>query len=393
MAKDKYQFRAETPGTEKYIHLNNAGSSLMPEPVMKSTTDYLLEEFHKGGYETAADRQGDLDSFYQNCAEMLNAHPDEIAYTDSATTSWQRAFFSINWNHGDEIITGNAEYASNYLSFLRLQQIFDVRIRIASDNQWGETSAKNIAELVNSSTKLIAITHMPTLNGLINPVEEIGRIAKSNGIIYLVDACQSVGHIPLDVEKIGCDILSGTGRKYLRGPRGTGLLYVSVDIIPKLLPMSMDLFSSMWVSSDEFKLRKNAIKFEIFESNLAAKAGLSRAIRYYLDAGPENCFQMISELAVYLRNRLKMIKNVKLTDIGKNLSGIVCIEIPGKSPFEVSELLKKENIHVSAGAIQNSRLLFEKINVDEVLRISVHYFNTKEEIDKCCQALERVLSE
>lgn len=364
----------------------------MPEPVYRSMLNYAEEEWKKGGYETVAARSEELNTFYTESARMLNANSDEIAYTDSATTSWQRAFFGINWQNGDEIITANTEYASNYISFLRLKKWFDIKIHVARDNEYDEVDLNHLEELITDRTRLIAITHMPTMGGVVNPVEEVGKVAEKYGIIYMVDACQSVGHCPLDVKKIGCHILSGTGRKYLRGPRGTGLLYVNKNLIEELDPISIDLFSGQWMDLENYRMRKNAIRFETYEKNYAAKAGLARAIKYQNDLGIEKTWQRVQELAADFRDKLRAVPGITVHDSGRVQSGIVTLTLNGKTCAEVMEALQDRNINVAYAFTANSRLYMEKRGLQEVVRASVHYFNTEDEIEQVVYGLSECLS-
>jgi len=384
--------RNDTPGVGKVIHLNNAGASLATNQVVNAIAQYMNEELLYGGYETMTKNAESLNTFYVKTAEWINAYPYEIAFTDSATTAWQRAFFSIPWKNGDEIITCVAEYASNYISYLRLKKWFNIKIIVAQDNEFGEVSTLSIEKLITSKTKLIAITHMPTLSGLVNPVEEIGKIAKLHEVFYMVDACQSVGQYPLDVEKIQCDFLSGTGRKFMRGPRGTGFLYVNKDIIQQLDPLSVDLFSAHWMDNETYKMRKDAIRFEQFESNLSLKMGLTAAIDYQLELGMENIWKRVTTLGDYLRNKLKEVDQVKVIDTGRVKSGIVCMEINNHDVFRLMDIMVVKGINVSAASVYNSRLFMEKYNHTEALRASVHYYNTEKEIDVFVEELGKLIN-
>ena len=383
--------RNDTPGSGSVIHFNNAGTALMSQNVIQAIRDYMDYEFMQGGYEAAADKSEELEGLYINAAKLINAQPNEIAFTDSATTSWNRAFFSINWKDGDEIITCNAEYSSNYISFLRLKKWFNVEIKVAEDNSWGETDPESVKGLITSKTKLIAITHMPSINGLINPVEEIGKIARAHEILFLLDACQSVGQYPVDVQKIGCDILSTTGRKFIRGPRGTGFLYVNSRILNQLDPLSTDLFSAQWEDKNNYKSREDARRFEQFESNLSLKMGLSEALNSILNIGINSIREHINQYALSLRSRLREIDGVEVLDVGRAQSGIITVALKSHNPFDIMQKLKTKGINTSPGSVLNGRLLLEKLDKNEILRISPHYYNTQEEADQFLNELQNLL--
>ena len=387
---DLHIIRADTPRTGEVVHLNSAGSSLMPTPVYQAMLDYQEEEWQNGGYETMSARAQELQGFYVQAAQLLNSDSEEIAFTDSATTSWQRAFFSLDWKNDDEIITSNTEYASNYISFLRLRKLFQITIRVAEDNEYGEVDVDHLESLINEKTRLLAITHMPTMGGVVNPAEEIGRIAKKHNILYILDACQSIGQYPLDVKKIGCHMLSGTGRKYLRGPRGTGLLYVQKDLIQEMDPFSIDLFSGQWMDMDSYRMRKNAVRFENFEKNYAAKVGLARAIQYQNDLGIRETWERIQYLGEIFRKGLSEIDGITVHDTGRVMSGIVTFSIAGKSAAETSKLLSESGVNVSFAFTANSRLYMEKKGLEEVVRASVHYFNTEDELALAFNVLSEI---
>ena len=373
--------RENTPGVENVVHLNNAGASLMPRIVLDSMKEYFDYELLNGGYETEAFFYKELQKFYDEAAVFLNAKPEEIAFTDSATESWQRAFFALPWKDGDEIITGNAEYASNYISFLRLQNNFKVKIKIAADNDSGETDPESIRQLLTEKTKLIAITHMPTAGGLVNPIEEIGQIASAHPALYLVDACQSVGQYPLDVHKIKCDILTGTGRKYLRGPRGTGLLFIRKEIMFELEPMSIDLFSANWSGENEYSIREDAKKFETYEKNFGALLGLKTALNYYNSLNKTDVWNRIQDLAQYLKEKLREFGITKIDNAGKIHSGLVSFDPEFMPALDLMKTLRAEKFNTSIGRVGNSRLYMKAIGMETILRASVHYYNTHEEID------------
>ena len=304
------KLRSETPGCAHVSHFNNAGSALMPQPVIDAQQEYLTHEINYGGYEAAEKFANRLKETYANIAELINAKPHEIAVTESATVAWGKAFFSLNFEPGDRIVTAMAEYASNYINYLQVEKNHQIQIEVVPNDEHGQISIEALEKLLkedkSSKTKkgkikLISITHIPTNGGLVNPAEKVGKLAKKYNVLYLLDACQSVGQMPVDVQKIGCDMLSATGRKYLRAPRGTGFLYVNENILTEMEPKVIDMTSAEWVAKDAYTIRPDAIRFENFEYNHAAKAGLSAAVRYALDLGIGNIWKRTQHLANLLR--------------------------------------------------------------------------------------------
>ena len=277
--------RNETRGCEYVTHFNNAGSSLMPAPVADYLYEFLQEEEMKGGYETAASRSIELENFYVRVAELINAKPKEIAFVENATRAWDMIFYSIPLKAEDQIITVRSEYGSNVIAYLHRAKQTGAELVILENNDDGEPDTNQLRKLINKKTKLISMSHIPTGGGLVNPANEIGAIANEYGVPYLLDACQSIGQMSVDVANIGCDFLSATGRKFLRGPRGTGFLYVKQDWIERLEPPLIDQFAADLLDEKTYLLRRDARKFENWERYFAGQAAFGRAIEYAMDFG------------------------------------------------------------------------------------------------------------
>jgi cysteine desulfurase / selenocysteine lyase len=380
-AIDLAAIRADTVGCESQIHLDNAGSSLPPRGVTNAVIGHLRREELVGGYAAEAENLAALEDTYDACAELVGATRDEIALVESATSAWQMAFHSIPFEDGDHIVTCVAEYASNYLAYLRLAQRVRVVIDVVPDDEHGQIDIARAAELVTDRTRLIAITHVPTNGGLVNPAEAIGEIARANGVLYLLDACQTVGQLPIDVRAIGCDFLSFTGRKYLRAPRGTGALFAKAQSAPDQ-PALIDLHSATWTDRSSYAVRSDARRFENFESNIAAKIGLGVAVRYALAIGVDVSWARIRELATRLRRRLSEIDGVTVRDKGAVKCGIVTFDVDGVDAAHVKAALASSNVVVNVTHRPSTFLDMTQRGIDSMVRASVHYFNTDDEIDR-----------
>lgn len=378
---DIHQLRRETAGTRYGAHFNNAGAALQPDVVLEAVQQYQQEEHRLGGYEAMMAFAGELNAVYDHVAEMLNATPGEIALQESATMAWYKAFRSVRWQPGDVILTAQAAYGTNYLGFLQIQRQLGVEFRVVPNNAYGEIDLDALVTMITPEVRMIALTHMPTNGGLVNPAEEVGRIARQNDLLYLLDACQSAGQKPLDVQALGCDFLSATGRKYLRAPRGTGFLYVRQVRLDELDPVFPDIYGANWVALDRYESAAGAQRFEHFEFNRANRLGLGAAVRYYLDLGPERLWGRVQELATYLRAQLRQVPGVTVHDAGREQGGIVTFTVAGHSPDAVKDHLTQHGIRCSIAWMGSARLDMERRGLERMVRTAVHYYNTHAEID------------
>jgi cysteine desulfurase/selenocysteine lyase len=386
------RLRADTPGCEHVIHLNNAGAGLMPGPVLDTIKSHLDLEATIGAYEAADRRRDALEGAYDVVADFLNASRDEIAFIENATRAWDMAFYSIPFKPGDRLLTAQAEYVSNYLAYLQAQKRYGIDIDVIPNDEYGQVSVAALEDMLDERVRLVAVTHVPTNGGLTNPVEAIGQVTRDAGVLYLLDACQSAGQMPLDVAGIGCDMLSATGRKYLRGPRGTGFLYVRKALVESLDPPFVDLHAAEWTATSEYELRPDARRFENWETNVAGKLGLSRAVQYAGDVGIAESWSRIQALAAGLRERLRGLRRVHVADEGHTLCGIVTFHVDGKASADVVSALRRRHINLSAVEVTSARLDLESRNLPALVRASVHYYNTDAELDDAAAAIEAVSS-
>lgn len=373
--------RKETLACDKIVHFNNAGASLMPTPVSEALHSYLKSEENIGGYETAALYSKKLDKVYSLASKLLNCSSDEIAFVENATRAWQLAFYSFKFKSGDKILTTLSEYGSNVIAYIQQAKRFNIEVIFVPNDIYGQIDIKALSNLIDDKVKLISISHIPTGGGLVNPAKKVGEIAKAAGIPFLLDACQSVGQIPIDVKEIGCDILCITGRKYLRGPRGTGLLYISKILLEQLEPPILDQHASELISPTEYIIRKDAKRFENWEQNFASKMALGVAIEYTLSWGMEAIGKRVYHLANIFRAKLSKIDGITLTDDGIEKCGIVTFMCKYLDPTQIKILMAKHKINVSTPKGSGSLVSFQSRGLTEVVRASVHYFNTEDEIN------------
>jgi selenocysteine lyase/cysteine desulfurase len=376
------QMRADTPAASRLIYLHNAGAALMPATVVAAMKQHIDLESEIGGY-AAADREAvRLDAVYGSVARLLNAAPDEIALMENATVAWQMAFYALLFRAGDRILTAEAEYAANYVAFLQVAKRTGAIIEIVPSDNSGELDIHALERMIDDRVKLIAITWVPTNGGLVNPAAAVGKIARAHGIPYLLDACQAVGQMEVDVDAIGCDMLSATGRKFLRGPRGTGFLYVRRPLLQQLEPPMIDHFAAPWVSRDQYQLRDDARRFETWENNYAARLGLGVAVDYALDIGLGPIEQRCRLLAGQLRNGLAAIKGVSIRDLGRTPGAIVSFTMDGYEADTIVSKAAAANITIGASHPSSTLIDAEVRALPVVVRASPHYYNTEAEIDR-----------
>ncbi len=386
------QLRAETKGTDERIHFNNAGASLPPDVVVETVINYLNEEAVYGGYETEYKYREELDNTYALIARLISAKKDEIAIVENASTAWILAFNGIDFKNGDEVIISEMEYVTNLIGFLNAKKTHGIEIKVIPNDESGNFSLAAFEKAISPKTKLIAVTHIPSTAGGMIPIIEIGKIARNHNILYLLDACQSAGQVPLDVKEIGCDMLAVTGRKYLRAPRGTGFLYVRKEVQNKLKPIFIDGFTAQWVSEDDFKIRDDARRFELYEKNRALTLGLGKAVEYALNIGIDRIWQRVQHLAALMRRQLAEINEVAIHDIGEQKCGIVTFSVTDIDSTVIKNKLAEKQINVSVGKAISTLIYMNKNHLSSVVRASVHYYNTEEEIIVMCSALAAILN-
>ena len=391
MALDVERARRETPGVEHVAHFNNAGAALPPAPVIDAVIEHLRAEARVGGYEAAAAAADRVQFAYSAIARLLGCGTDEVAVVENATRGWDMAFYALRFAPGDRILTARAEYASNAIAFLQVARRTGAVVEVVDNDESGQLSVDDLERRVQDDSrgpvKLIALTHVPTQGGLINPAEEVGVIAREHGVMYLLDACQSAGQMLLDVGRLGCDVLTATGRKFVRGPRGTGFLYVRRELAEALEPPFLDLHAARWTAADRYEIRADARRFENWECNIAAKIGLGVAVDYALSWGLEAIEERVTRLADLLRERLSTVDGVTVHDQGRRRCGIVTFTVNGASAADIQRRLAQRGVNTSVSRIDAARWDLGGRRLSELVRASVHYYNTEDEIEKLVSAL------
>ncbi|RSN66584.1 aminotransferase class V-fold PLP-dependent enzyme [Actinomadura sp. WAC 06369] len=382
---DVARLRADTPGCAEVTHLNNAGAALPPRPVIEAVNGHLALEAAIGGYEAAEREAAAIEHFYGAVSGLIGARADEIAYVENATRAWDMAFYAIPFAEGDRILTTVGEYSSNAIAYRQVAAAKGARVEVVPDGPDGAISLAALeAELAKGGVRLVSLNHVPTHNGLVNPAAEVGRLCGEHGVLYLLDACQSVGQLAVDVREIGCDMLSATGRKFLRGPRGTGFLYVRREIVTTLEPPFLDLRAAEWRAPD-YEPRPDARRFETWERFVAGQVGLAAAADYAAALGPDEIEKRVVALAAALRGELAARPGTSVLDRGTHRSGIVTFTVDGHEPDAIMRAARERgvNVNVTSPAAHG----YDPAAVPAAVRASVHYYNTEDDLDRLLAAL------
>ena len=379
--------RAITPGCANRSHLNNAGAALLSSVTIAAMTDYLQREALIGGYEAEAEAEDQIGATYASLAELVGALPSQIALFDNSTHAWNAACYSVPFHAGDRILTGRNEYGSAILAYLQLAQRTGAEVVVVPNDDAGQIDVAALADLIDERTKLIGLTWVPTAGGLVNPAADVGRLARAADVLYLLDATQAVGQFTVDVSTVGCDMLTGTGRKFLRGPRGTGFLYVGPRALDRLDPFVAEIRSATWDGGRSFTWVDGAQRFETWESSYVSVVGLGAAVRQALDTGLGPIGQRSATLGARLRAGLAEVDGVTVHDLGREQCAIVTARVAGMQAVEVADALARQGINVSTTVAEHSQFDSEVRNVHPLVRLSPHYYNTEAEIAEAIDAI------
>lgn len=379
---DVSRARALTPGCERVVHFNNAGCGLISQPVLDTVIEHARMEAVMGSYEAAAAKADALTAVYASFAKLLNADAHEIAFCDGSTQAWHRAFHAVPLRPGDRVLTANNEYNSNWLSLRRTCDRAGAVLELVPSDANGMLDVDALRSMLDDRVKLVAITQITNSNGMVNPVVEVGAALRGSSAIYLLDACQAVGQMPVDVQAIGCDLLTGAGRKFLRGPRGTGFMYVRREVMDRLEPAFIDIHSARWTTRDTFEWRNDARRFEVMEFNVADRLGLGAAADHALMWGLDAIEERILALSTLLRKRLSDLRRVTVRDQGTRPSGINTFTIEGCDLNALMLKLRSQGINTSVTSNDWAWLDLGGRGIEGIMRESLSYYNTEDEVER-----------
>ncbi|MCA1004390.1 aminotransferase class V-fold PLP-dependent enzyme [Rhodococcus hoagii] len=387
---DLERLRLDTPGCLERVFLDSAGSSLPPQPVLATVIGHLRREAEVGGYVAAAERADDLAAVRDSIARLIGASAPEIALVDSATRAWCDFFTSIPLGPGDRVLLSQVEYASNAITALHRAQETGAVVDVVPSDPTGRIDLDALEAMLDDRVKLVSLVHVPTNGGLVNPVREVVELAHRHGALVLLDACQSIGQIPIDVGELGVDALSATGRKWLRGPRGTGFLYLRGDLTRELKPAAMDLHGAQWLSPTEYLPAADASRFELWECDVAARLGLGVAVEYLMSIGIDYAASRIATSAEQIRGELDALPGVRVHDLGTDHCGIVTFTIDGEEPASIRDRLADSRITVTVSGRSSTLLDMSARGLDAVVRASPHYFVSDGDLARFVEAVAQL---
>ena len=382
--------RDDTPGVQSVVHFNNAGSALPPNVVVDAVVGHVRREAEIGGYEASAEAGPRLDAVYDSLARLIGGRPDQIAVIENATRAWDMAVYGYPFKAGDRVITSRSEYVSNVVAMLQLRERHGIELVLIDDDEHGQIDLAALETALAQGAEMVALTHIPTSGGLVNPAAEVGAMCKAHGVFYVLDACQSVGQVPVDVTELGCDVLSSTGRKYLRGPLGTGFLWVNDRALERIEPPFLDLHAAEWTGDETYEIRGDARRFENWETYYAGKLGLGAAADYALELGIEATTARVQALGTELSDRLGEVSKASLHDKGAQRCGIVTFSVEGIEAVDVEAQLRAHGFNTSTSTPGHARYDLAARGLGPIVRASVHYYNTTEEIDAFVTALTSI---
>jgi len=393
LSQDLARWRSDTPGCTGLVHLNNAGAALLPRPVRDAVLGHLALEEKLGGYEAADAQVGPIRQAYADVARLLGANARNVALVQNSTVAFAQAISAFDLGSGDVVVTSRSDYASNQIMYLSLARRRGVEVVRAPDAPEGGVDPEAGRKLVaRRRPALVALTWIPTNSGLVQPVEAVGRICREADVPYLIDGCQAVGQMPVDIGLLHCDYLAATARKFLRGPRGLGFLYASDRMLNAgAHPLLVDMHGATWTDADAFELTPDARRFETWEFAHALVLGLGAAARYALEVGLDTARDRARELAEYARRRLAAVPGVRVLDRGPELCAIVTVAVAGRDTTDIKLELRRRGINTSSPHREDAVIDMDEKRTESALRISPHYYNTREEVDTAVAALEEIL--
>jgi selenocysteine lyase/cysteine desulfurase len=367
----------------------------MPQEVLDACKAHLDLEARIGGYEAADARAADVSRVYADVGRLIGAPSENVAIVANATAGFIQSISSFDLEPGDVIVTTRSDYTSYQITFLSLAERLGIVVRHAEDLPEGGVDPESVRDLASDRRcRLVHVSWVPTHSGLIQDAAAVGEVCESLDVPYLLDACQAVGQIPIDVTRLKCDYLTATARKFLRGPRGIGFMYASDKALDRGdHPLFVDMRGATWVEPDQYEIAPTAMRYEDWEFSYALVLGLGAAAAYAVDVGIGVASARAFSLARRLRDGISSMPGARVLDGGREQCAIVTAMFDGRDARKIVQGLKARNINTSASLRWYGLLDFSAKDVDAAVRISPHYYNTEDEIDRTLEAIRELIIE
>ncbi|MGI6523830.1 MAG: aminotransferase class V-fold PLP-dependent enzyme [Bdellovibrionota bacterium] len=379
----------------KTLYFDNAGAGLMSNGTFNTVVDHMKLEMKIGAYKAAIDKQEDVNKFYELSAKMLNAdNKSEIAFVDSASRGWNLIMYGIKISACDKIVTLSSEYGTNLLTIFDIAKKTGCSVNVIPCKPNGDFSLENLESALRGGGTILAVSHVAAQGSIVNPVVEMGKMARKYGATYIVDGCQAVGQIVANMKEINCDAYVAAGRKWLRGPRGTGILYVKDGAniyTPQIDLASADLIFDSNGDVKGVKVRDDAKQFELWEKSIASLLGLGNAINEYLEYGVEKASLEIERKANKIRDAIMRNQNIYLFGKEKSRSGIASFYLKDPSKeVEIKTALETESIVVSLVCDWDCPIFFPDNGSKFVFRFSPHYYTDNQDVETICSFIDQI---
>lgn len=375
------------------IYFDNGATTLKPKILSEAISDYYnnySSNAHRGDYSLSIKASQKYEETRDLVKEMINAKKtSEIAFTSGTTDSINKivfGFFKFHLNKGDEVLLTKSEHASNLLPWFELADEIGINIKYIDLDDNHEVTLENVKKAITDKTKVVSIAHVSNVVGDVRPVEEIIKCAHERNIYVLIDGAQSVPHLKVDVQKLDVDFLAFSAHK-MCGPTGVGVIYGKEDLLNEIKPIIFGGGMNADFSHDGNRVYKTMPdRLEAGTPNVAGVIGFGYVIKYLMNIGFDNIHSMELELKKYLIQRLKEIDDIIIYN-EHSLSGVVTINYDGIFPQDLSIYLDKYNICTRAGN-HCAKILKDELHIKNTCRISLYFYNSKEEIDKLILALK-----
>ncbi|WP_126428777.1 aminotransferase class V-fold PLP-dependent enzyme [Brevibacillus marinus] len=389
---DIAQIRKDTPLHEQYSYINTAAASAPPRQVVEAIADYLHKTASLGPYLPSFRREtyAKVDEIREKAGAFIGASAREIAFVKNGTEAINFIAGGLAWNEGDEVILADLEFHSNFVPWLKLQREGKIKLKVLKTDNSGVISVAELEKLITPRTRLITVSHLPNASGALQPVQEICALAKRHNVLTLVNASQTLGLVPIDVKELNCDFLAACGRKWLRGPEGSGILYIREELIDSIQPVLIGWGGTSWdFETNEYSFLPIAKRVEAGCPIVPSILGLGAAIDYAANIGIQAIFERVKELTRYAVERMQTIPGIAIygPDRIENRLGIIPFNVDGLSPDRITQFLEENRIIIEAGTFMANTML-QQYGIAKMARLSPHYFNTTEEIDRTVELIK-----